>query len=92
MTKPMQPQSAAWKNAEHYFKRAEQQPTTSGRKTHEERKASARNSARSREPSLSMLAIEKNAGEKQSTECGPTEPALRRKGAPAVRSILRISY
>jgi hypothetical protein len=92
MAKPMQPQSAARKNAEHYFKRTEQQPDAAGRQTHEERKASAINAARLRGPCLPMLAVEKNAADNPSTENGATELTLRLKRAPGVRSILRMSY
>jgi hypothetical protein len=91
MAKPMQPHSAARKNAEHYFKRAEQQPDAAGRQTHE-RKAGAMNIARLREPRLATRAVEKNLVDSPSAEDGAAELALRRKRAPTVRSILRMNY
>ena len=93
MSKPMQPQSAARKNAEHYFKRVEEQPDAPGKKKQEgERKAGGMNTTRLREPRLNTQAAEKDVVDNLSGENGAAELALRRKGTPAVRSILRMSY
>jgi hypothetical protein len=93
MYKPMQSHSAARKNAEHYFKQVEQPPDAAGRPTHEgERKAGAMNTLKLRKPRLAMPAVEKNATDNPPTENGAAEPALQRKRAPAVRSILRMNY
>jgi hypothetical protein len=91
MSKRMQPQSAARKNAEHYFKRTEQQPDAPGKQMNEgEHKAGTKNTARLREPRLAMRAVEKNVGDNPSGENGAAELALRCKRAPVVRSILRM--
>lgn len=90
MPKPMQPQSAARKNAEHYFKRAEPQPDVIGRQMRKwERTAGAMNAARLREPPLAVQAG-KDPADSLPAESEATELALRRKRAPAVRSILRM--
>ena len=92
MSKPMQPQSAARKNAEHYFKRTEKLPDAPGKKVQDgERKAGGMNT-KLREPRLNTQAAEKDVVDNLSGENGAAELALRRKRAPAVRSILRMSY
>lgn len=93
MSKPMQPQSAARKNAEHYFKRTEKLPDAPGKKVQDgERKAGGMNTTKLREPRLNTQAAEKDVEGNLSGENGAAELALRRKRAPAVRSILRMSY
>ena len=91
MPRPMQPQSAARKEAEHYFKRAEQHLAPSKRKTHEaERKAGATNTARSREPHPTTKTVKDvvdNLAPESGAELGPQH-----KRAPAVRAILRMTY
>ena len=91
MPKPMQPQSAARKNAEHYFKRAEPQPDAPGRQMRKwEHTAGALNTAASREPRLAVRAVEKDKAGDSPDENRTAELALRRKGASPVRSILRM--
>jgi hypothetical protein len=91
MPKPMQPQSAARKNAEHYFKRAEPQPDVIGRQMRKwERTAGAMNTAGLREPRLPMQAVETGAADNLPAENDAAELALRRKRASPVRSILRM--
>lgn len=91
MAKPMQPQSAARKNAEHYFKRAEEKPAAAARQMRKwERTAGAMNTIGLREPRLAMRAGEKDVADNLSTENGAAELALQRKREPGVRSILRM--
>lgn len=91
MAKPIQSHSAARKNAEHYFKRAEQQPDAAGRQLRKwERTAGAMTTARLREPPLAVQAGEKDAADNLFAENGAAELDLGRKRAPAVRSILRM--
>ncbi len=81
MARPMRTQNAAQRNAEHYFRRAEQQPDTLGKRRMWERATNATNPA-----------VENNVADKLAAEDGAAEPALRRERAPAVRSILRMTY
>ena len=81
MAKPMRTQNAAQKNAEHYFRRAEQQPEPDTPRKQRERTTNATNTA-----------VEKDVADKLAAEDGAAEPALRRERAPAVRSILRMTY
>ncbi len=91
MAKPMQPQSAARKNAEHYFKRAEQQPDAHERQMRKwERTAGAITTARLRESPFAMQAREKDVTDNLFAENGAAELALQRKRVPGVRSILRM--
>jgi hypothetical protein len=91
MAKPMQPQSAARKNAEHYFKRAEPQPDAPGRQMRKwERMAGAMNTAGLREPPLPVQAVETGAADNLPAENNAAELAPQRKRAPAERSILRM--
>ncbi len=91
MAKPMQPQSAARKNAEHYFKRAEPQPDVPGRQMRKwKRTAGAMNTARLFVPRLAVDAVAKDVADNLPAENGTGELALRRKCAPALRSILRM--
>lgn len=93
MANPMQSQNAAQKNAEHYFRRAEQRPGTLGKQMRKkERAASATNTARLRELRLAEEAAEKEVADTLAAENTAAEPAPRRKRAPAVRSVVRMSY
>lgn len=78
MAKPMRTQNAAQKNAEHYFRKAEQPDTPPKQR---ERTTNATNTA-----------VEKDVADKLAAEDGAAEPALRRERARAVRSILRMTY
>jgi hypothetical protein len=93
MAHPIQSQNAAQKNAEHYFRRAEPQPETPGKQMRKwEHAASATNTARLRELRLAKEAAEKEVADKLTAENAVAEPTPRRKRAPAVRSVLRMSY
>jgi hypothetical protein len=82
MAKPMRTQTDAQRNAERYFRRAEQQPDTLGKQIRKwARTANATNPA-----------AENDAGDKLAAEDGAAEPALRRERVPTVRSILRMPY
>jgi hypothetical protein len=90
MANPMQSQNAAQKNAEHYFRRAEQQPDTLGKQMRKkERAANATNTARLRELRLAKEAAEKEVAD---NSAAAAEPAPGRKRAPAFRSVVRMSY
>jgi hypothetical protein len=82
MAKPMRTQNAAQKNAEHYFRRAEQQPDTPGKQMRK----------RERTTNATNTAVENDVANKLAAEDGAAEPALRRERAPAVRYILRMTY
>jgi hypothetical protein len=78
----MRTQNDAQRNAEHYFRRAEQQPDTLGKQMRKwERTTNATNPA-----------VENDVANKLAAEDDAAEPALRRERAPAVRSILRMTY
>jgi hypothetical protein len=79
MAKPVRTQNAAQKNAEHYFRRADQQPDTPRKQ-------------RERTTNATNTAVGKDAADKLAAEDGVADPALRRERAPAVRSILRMTY
>ena len=82
MARPMRTQNAAQRNAEHYFRRAEQQPDTLGKQMRKwERTTNATN-----------LAVENDVADKLAAKDGAAEPALRRERVPTVRSILRMTY
>lgn len=82
MAKPMRTQSTAQRNAERYFRRAEQQPDTPGQQTRKwERTTNATNPA-----------AENDVADKLAAEDGAAEPALRRERVPTVRHILRMPY
>jgi len=93
MSNPKRPQNAAQKNAEHYFRRAEQQPNTLEKQMRKkERAANMKNTARLRELRLAKEAADKEAADRLATENPVAAPALRRKRAAVVRSVVRMSY
>ena len=92
MAKPMQPHSAARKNAEHYFKRAEQQPDAPERQMRKwERTAGAMNPAKLREARRALQAGEKHVADNLPAENGAANLTCD-ANARALRSILRMSY
>jgi hypothetical protein len=87
------PRNASQKNAEHFFRKAEQQPDTLGKQMRKkERAASAANTARLRDQRLAKEAADKEAADKLAAENPAAKPVVRRKRAAAVRSVVRMSY
>jgi len=90
MTRPTQPQNAAQKNAQNYFRKAELQPETLLKQTRKkERVAAAANTAKLRGLRLAKEAAEKQEKDKMDAENGT---APRPKPARAVKSVLRLTY
>lgn len=92
MANPMQPRNAAQKNAEHYFKRAEQQLETSGIQTRKRTRAGTVTIACELRELRLAKAIAEDAADKLAAENVGAEPGVERKRTPAVRSILRMNY
>ena len=92
MANPTEPQNAAQKNAQHYFRRAEHQPDALGKQVRKkERAASAANTARLRELRLAKEAADKEVADTSAAENTAAEPAPRRKRTPAV-GMVRMIY
>jgi hypothetical protein len=93
MSDPRRPQTAAQKNAEHYFRSAEQQPDTLGKQTRKkERAADVKNTARLRDLRLAKEAADKEAADKLAAENPAATPAPSRKRGVSVRSVVRMTY
>lgn len=92
MANPIQSRNAAQKNAEHYFRSAEEQPDTSGIRMRTRKRAGTVTIAcELRELRLAKATAEAVA-DKLAAENAGAEPGLQRRRAPAARSILRMRY
>jgi hypothetical protein len=92
MANPMHSQNAAQKNAQHYFKKAEQQPDALAKQTRKkERAASAMNTARLRELRLAKEATDKEVADTLAAENPAAVAAPRHKRAPATKMV-RMTY
>ena len=91
MANPMQPQNAAQKNAELYFRKTAQEPDASAKQMRKGKRAGTVTIASElRELRLAKAVAE--VADKSAAEDATTEPGLQRKRTPAVRSILRMNY
>ena len=87
MVNPKPSQTAAQKNAQHYFRKADERPDALGKQMRKkERTARATNTARLRE-----LRLAKEAAEKK-VESGAAEPPARGKPARKARTVVRMTY
>ena len=84
MANPKQPQNAAQKNAERYFRRAEPQPDTSGKQIGKRKRAGTVTIA----CELRELRLAKAAAKDVADKVTPEHA----KRAPTPRSILKMSY
>lgn len=90
MANPMQPRNAAQKNAEQYFRSAEEKPGAPGIRMRKRKRAGTMTIARElRELRLAKATAEAVADESAAENAG-AKPGLQRR--PAARSILKMSY
>ncbi len=91
MTNPLQPRNAAQKNAEHYFRKAEEQPAASGIRVRRRKRTDTVTIAFELRELRLAKATAAAVTDGLPAEKAEAEPGSQRKRSPA-RSILRMSY